>query len=149
LDDLQRAQWLCTVTGETTMRGVARKVGVSHTTVQRWINSGVPPSTVWDITLRFNGDPIAALVVMGRIEPDEVQRLNLAAIVRYADADILTAELHARAMRERVKTERSDAFDGAPFVLEDENPPTGQSRGSLGRSDTLTRQSFRLTGKER
>jgi hypothetical protein len=130
------------------MRGVARAVGVSHTTVQRWITSGVPPSTVWDITLRFNGDPVAALVVLGGIEPDEVQRLNLAAIVRYADADILTAELHSRAMRERVKAERSDAFDGAPFVLEDAEPPSRTTGVPLGRSDAMRHQSFRLTGKQ-
>jgi len=133
-------RWLASVTRETTARGIARACGVSHTTVQRWIAKGVPPQTVWELTLRFKGDPVATLVVLGRIEPDRVNELNFAAIVKYADADVLTAELHSRAMRERVKSERSDAFDGTPF-WNDEKP-------TLSRSDSLARQSFRLTGKQ-
>jgi hypothetical protein len=146
--DNKWARWLRTVTGHQTARGIARAVGVSHTTVQRWISSGVPPSTVWEITLRFKGDPIAALVVLGRVTPDQVSMLNLAAVMKYADVDLLTAELHSRAQRERQKQERSDAFDGAPFQMEDEKPPTRSPGVPLGRSDAMRQQSFRLSSKE-
>jgi hypothetical protein len=115
LEDTKWARWLRTVTGQETVRGIARATGRSHTTVQRWMAKGVPPSIVWEISLRFRGDPIAALVVLGRVTPDQVNQINFAAIAKYADADILTAELHNRAMRERAKRERSDAFDGTPY----------------------------------
>ena len=115
MDDTKWARWLRTVTREDTVRGIARATGRSHTTVHRWLTGGVPPSIVWELTLRFRGDPIAALVVLGRINPDQVSQVNYAAIVKYADADVLTGELHSRAMRERAKRERSDAFDGTPY----------------------------------
>ena len=108
--------WLREITREETIRGIARAAEVSHTTVRRWISEGVPPPTVWELTLKFRGDPITALVILGRITPEQVSQLNWPAAVRYADADVLTGELHRRAMRERVKPERSDAFDGLSFV---------------------------------
>ena len=108
--------WLREITHEETIRGIARAADVSHTTVRRWIAEGVPPSTVWELTIKFRGDPIMALVILGRITPEQVSQINFAAAVRYADADVLTGELHRRAMRERVKAERSDAFDGMPFI---------------------------------
>ena len=36
------------------------------------------------------------MVLIGRIQPHEVQLLNWEAIVRYAPAAVLSAELHAR-----------------------------------------------------
>jgi hypothetical protein len=134
-------------TGQESVRGIAKAVGVSHTTVQRWVTAGVPPPTVWDITLRFKGDPIAALVVLDRVPADKVHQLNLAAVVKYADADILTAELHERAKRERAKKERSDAFHGCTFQFH-EKPPTRAPGVPLGRSDVMRHNSFRLTGKQ-
>jgi hypothetical protein len=90
------ANWLRDVTGEDTVRGIARKVGRSHTQVQRWIAKGVPPDTVWEITLRFKADPVSALIALGRVTPEQVPQLNWAEIVRYAPAEVLTAELHNR-----------------------------------------------------
>lgn len=127
------------LTHEDTERGIARAVGCSHTTVQRWAAKGLSPQMVWDLTVRFRGDPIAALVLLERVRPDQVQLLNFAAVMRYADADLLTAELHSRAMRERSKANRSDAFDGSPFQVDHD--------GTLGRSDSLERRGFRLTAR--
>lgn len=139
MEETKWAQWLRSLTHEDTERGIARVVGRSHTTVQRWASKGVPVQTVWELTVRFKGDPIAALVLLDRVKPEQVQLLNFAAMLRYADADLLTAELHSRAMRERAKAIRSDAFDGVPF-RDDQN-------SSLGRSDSLERRGFRLTAK--
>ena len=36
------------------------------------------------------------MVLIGRIQPHEVQLLNWEAIVRYAPASVLSAELHSR-----------------------------------------------------
>lgn len=136
MDDTKWVRWLRAVTHEDTERGIARAVGVSHTTVQRWVSKGVPPQTAWELTVRFKGDPIATLVVLGRVAPEDVSQLNFAAIMRYADADLLTAELHSRAMRERSKPHRSDAFNGSAFNFD-----------ALGRSDALERRVFRLSAK--
>ena len=89
-------RWLATVTDEHTERGIARKIGVSHTTVQRWVRGGVPVSKVWELTLRFQGDPISALVLLRRIDEAQVHELNWEAIVRYAPIEVLGTELAAR-----------------------------------------------------
>ena len=89
-------RWLATVTDEHSERGIARKIGVSHTTVQRWVRDGVPVSTVWELTLRFQGDPLAAMVLLRRIDESQLSELNWAAIVRYAPIEVLGAELAAR-----------------------------------------------------
>ena len=90
------ARWLYRLTGDLTERGVARRVGVTHTTVQRWVRSGVPPSRAYELCVRFGGDPFEVMLLIGRIQPEDVQMLNWAAIVQYAPAAVLTAELHAR-----------------------------------------------------
>ena len=105
-DSTQWLQWLIATTGEKSTRGIARRVGVSHTTVQRWALTGVPPQRAWELTVRFRGDPIATLVILGRVAPDEVSHLNFGAIVRYAPAQALTKELHART--EQVLTARPE-----------------------------------------
>jgi hypothetical protein len=77
---------------------------------------------VWQLTLKFRGDPVQALVVLGRVEPDKVHELNFDAIVKHAPSETLTAELHRRALEQRRRPRRAD---------------------------TIGRQSFRLTSKER
>ena len=96
MDDTKWERWLRTVTRENSVRGIARASGRSHTTVHRWIVSGVPPSAVWELTLRFRADPIETLIVLGRVTPEQVTQLNWAAVVQYAPAEVLTAELHSR-----------------------------------------------------
>lgn len=98
LDETRWLRWLSALTHEKTGRGIARVVGVSHTQVQRWVSRGVPAQTAWELTVRFKGDPVATMVVLGRVAPDDVLALNYEALVRYAPSEVLTAELHARAM---------------------------------------------------
>lgn len=95
--DTKWGVWLYRITRERSTRGVANRVGVSHTTVRRWCERGIPPPRAWELTLRFGGDPIETLVLLGRIRPDEVAGLNYAAMVQYAPTVVLTAELHNRA----------------------------------------------------
>ena len=99
MDDTKWERWLRAVTHEASERGIARAAGVSHTTVQRWIVKGVPVQTVWELTLRFRADPVETLIVLGRVAPEQVTQLNWAALVRYAPADVLTAELHSRTVQ--------------------------------------------------
>jgi hypothetical protein len=56
----------------------------------------VPVQTAWDLTVRFRGDPIETLVLLGRIRPEDVPGLNYTELVKYAPADALTQELHSR-----------------------------------------------------
>ncbi|MDR6907517.1 hypothetical protein J2X63_003225 [Agromyces sp. 3263] len=127
MDDTGWLRWLREVTREESIRGIARAAEVSHTTVQRWVGKGVPAETVWELTLRFRGDPIKALMVLGRVTIEQVPQLNFPKIVEYAPEETLTAELHRRALERHVATR-------TPLV-------------PLGRSDNLARTSFRLTGK--
>jgi len=132
-------QWLRRITGQTTeasMRAVSRMVGVSHTTVQRWTRSGVPPDMIADLTVRFNADPIEALVLAGRLREEHVPRLNYAALVRYVPVEILAAELHRRAAgysQSRPDTMRKTG--------------TGPGAGPAA-TDAAVRPSFRLTSKD-
>lgn len=99
VDETQWLRWLQAVTQERSIRGIANRVGVSHTTVSKWVREGVPESRVLELTVRFHGDLVAALVILGHIEPDQVGRLNYAAILEYAPSRALTKELHARTTR--------------------------------------------------
>lgn len=111
------ALWLRTVTKEDSVRGIARAAKVSHTTVQRWIAKGVPVETVWELTLRFNADPIAALILLERIAPSQTGDLNYSAIVKYAPEHTLTSELHRRAMDRHMELLRSDVIPRPAFRL--------------------------------
>ena len=63
------------------------------------MRSGVPPSRAYELCVRFKGDPFEVMVLIGRFQPHEVQLLNWEAIVQYAPAAVLSAELHARTVR--------------------------------------------------
>jgi len=136
VDELHWARWLCTVTRETSMRAVARKLGVSHTTVQNWSRNGVPPEKVSDITARFGADPIEALVLTGWLREDHVPHLNYAALVRYVPVEVLAAELHRRAA-------------GYSQTRPDTMRKTGIGAGhGPDMTDAAVRPSFRLTSKQ-
>lgn len=122
MDDTKWVRWLRKVTREESARAIARSVGVSHTTVQRWISKGMPAEIVWELTLKFNADPVEALILLERIAPDQTGALNYTAIVKYAPEHALTAELHRRAIERHASR-------------------------SVRKSDILERQSMRLTAK--
>jgi len=128
-------EWLTNLTGEDSERKIARKVGRSHTTVQRWLAHGVPAQAVSELTARFGGDPIEALVLTGWLKDEHVAGLNYAALVKYVPADVLANELARRADL-YVQTE--------PDRLR--KTRTGHGAGP-GPSDVLPRSSFRLTTK--
>ena len=130
MDNLKWERWLRDTTHEETGREIAKAVGVSHTTVQRWIRTGVPPPTVWELTLRFRGDPVAALIVLGRITPEQVADLNFPAALQYVPDDELTKELHRRAVDRRHNN--ANRTPGIPLL----------------RSGRMERQSFRFTGEQ-
>lgn len=97
----QRWRWLKEATGQETIRGVAKVAGVSHTTVQRWLRSGMPAQALWDLTVQQRRDPIEALVVWGFLEDERVASINYEALVQYAPVEVLTAELNRRALAYR------------------------------------------------
>lgn len=99
MEDTSWGRWLHRLTHETSVRAIAKRIGVSHTTVQRWMQSGVPPSKAFELCVHLKGDPIEVMVLLGRIQPQDVSVLNWAAIIQYAPAETLTAELHSRTVR--------------------------------------------------
>ena len=137
----QRWAWLSQATGEDTVRGVARTLAVSHTSVQRWLQKGtIPAATLISIVVRFNQDPLEATVVWGLLRDEDVPALNWATIAQYVPADVLTAELHNRA-RTYVHANYPDTLR----KLSVWDAPALPNRPSL--SDALERRSFRLTSK--
>ena len=128
-------QWLTNLTGEDSERKIARKVGRSHTTVQRWLANGVPPQAVSELTARFGGDPIEALVLTGWLKDEHVPNLNYAALVRYVPVAVLAEELHRRA---------AGYSQTRPDTLR--KTRTGHGEGPRP-SDVHERPSFRLTSK--
>jgi len=131
----RRWKWLKEATGEDTVRGMARECDVSHTTIQRWLKGGLPAGVLTELMIRFDSDPIEASVVWGFLDDGNVQRLNWAAMVQYAPAGVLTAEVHERAMR----YVRDHYPDSLRKMSAYERP---------ARVDALERTSFRLTSKQ-
>jgi hypothetical protein len=96
-DETKWLRWLRAVTRERSERAIARKVGVSHTTVQRWVAKGIQPETVWRLVVRFSGDPVQAVVVLGWMEPEQVRLIDWAKVAEYMPTYVMTEELNKRA----------------------------------------------------
>ena len=92
----RRWKWLRDATGETTVRGAARKCGVSHTTIQRWLKSGLPAGVMCEMMVQYNLDPIEAAVVWGFLPDEHIGLLNYEAMARYVPIRVLTQELDRR-----------------------------------------------------
>ena len=134
-DQLHWARWLRMITGETTVRAIARRVGVSHSTVHRWMSKGIEPEKAAELAVRFYADPIEAAVLTGWLREDDVANLNYEALVRYVPVEFLAAELHRRA-------------HGYSQTRPDTMRKTRTGAGGPAPSDITSRQSFRLTSKD-
>ncbi|SIN72452.1 hypothetical protein [Agromyces cerinus] len=127
MDDKRRRAWLTQATGVHTSRAIAEKIGavthstVTHTTVLRWMKTGIPPDVVFTLAIHSNMDICETIVSMGWATRDELYRANIDGLMSQLPDNRLTGELHRRAV------ERGD--------------------DDLGRSDTLVRRSFRLSAK--
>jgi hypothetical protein len=89
--------WLRRTTGETSAHGIARKVGRSHTTVLRWLKSGVPADAVVELCIRFELDIIEALIATGYMTAADVPQVRVDRALREAPVWLLTRELDRRA----------------------------------------------------
>lgn len=122
MDDRRRRAWLTQVTGEHTSRAIAEEIGnVTHSTVLRWMKTGIPPDMVFSLAIRYNVDICETIIAMGWAEPEELYRANIDGLMTHIPDNRLTGELHRRAV------ERGD--------------------DDIGRSDAIVRRSFRLTSK--
>lgn len=140
MNQQQRWEWLRKATGAETARGVGRSLGVHHTTVQRWVQKGMPDGTLIDLIVRYNQDPLEACVVWGILKDEDVPKLNWPAIAQYMPADVLSGELHTRA-RVYIYENYSDALRKTSVWDAPRIP------GRPSRSDDLERRSFRLSAK--
>ena len=137
--DTSWGEWLRATTGGKSSRDLAARVSValqrdvSHTTIQRWMKSGIPPDVVFELSAWFKVDPTTAVIQMGWMTLDDVRRANLGFLMPLIPTETLTAELHRRALEAR------------PPKLEE--PPPRTTGVPIGRSDSMRHQSFRLTAK--
>ena len=96
----QRQRWLQKVTGAKGARQIGEQLGYSHTTVLRWIRSGVPADVVMDIAARAAADILGALVEVGWIDEAGVTHLLEHVSLERVPQHRLTEELHRRALKE-------------------------------------------------
>jgi hypothetical protein len=93
----RRWKWVQSATGAQTVRAAAAEIGVNHGTVSRWLKTGIPMNALGALVIRFECDPIEALVVWGYLEEDDIGRLNFDALVRYIPIHTLAREIERRA----------------------------------------------------
>lgn len=93
----RRLEWLQSITGETTERGIARRIGRSHTTVGRWVSDGIPLEAVFELSRMLSTDPYAALEALGMVSDaaDVPQKMPLTEVPTVR----LTEEVHNRATK--------------------------------------------------
>ncbi|WP_350347212.1 hypothetical protein ABIQ69_11285 [Agromyces sp. G08B096] len=91
----RRLEWLRRITGQTTIRGIARSLGRDHTTVGRWVKEGFTLDAVVRISLERDADPYQALDEIGWLEEHDSD--GMPALQR-VPTERLTAELHRRAV---------------------------------------------------
>ena len=118
--------WLRHTTGAQSTRDIAIRCNVSHTTVQRWIRSGIPPDVVFRIGIAFRADLYQTVIDMGWVSGDDLIGADWSKILPHIPYTALTEEVHRRA---------TDALASA-------------GEGMLRREDIIPRQSFRLTSKQ-
>lgn len=97
MHDTRWAGWLKRTTRADTSRDIAARVGVSHTTVLRWMRSGIPPDYVFAIGLRFGADLYETVIDMGWAEANELSEVGWDQVLRHVPLNQLTAEVHRRA----------------------------------------------------
>lgn len=97
VDETRTLRWLRRLTKETSVRGVAQNIGVSHTTVQRWVRSGIPAPEAIQLAIRYRSDPVEAAVIGGLFVEVQVPDLNWALVAEYMPQDVLAREVARRA----------------------------------------------------
>lgn len=97
-------QWLDRATKLESDRQIARKVGLTHTTISRWRNAGTAPAEgIIRIARAYDADPIDGLVSAGIITQADLMNGGLRNAVRHAPTVYLTEELHERATTGRLQ----------------------------------------------
>lgn len=111
-------KWLRELTGATSYREIAVRLGRSHTTINRWAKDGIPPHTVLRLVVEHEVDVFDALEALGWMSPEERARIA-PTIDHLPDAeslptDALTAEVYrlSGVVHERV-TEHKTGDDHA------------------------------------
>ena len=92
----RRWKWVQSVTGTSNVRSASAELGVSHSTVSRWVQKGMPIQTMMELVVKYQCDPIEASVVWGFLPPEAVPELNYDALTQYVPTQVLAAELHRR-----------------------------------------------------
>lgn len=93
--------WLHRTSRNESTRTIASRVGKSHTTVQRWLHNGPTPEAVFRLIIAYGADPIEAFVTAGWMTQAEAEQFRTNPDLSAVPTDILTGELHQRAVRAR------------------------------------------------
>jgi len=100
--------WLDHATDGDSARAIARRVGMSHVTVRRWMNSDTAPCHgIIRIAREYGVDPVEGMISAGWLTEADLMNGGLRNAVRHAPTLYLTEELHERVLTGRL----SGGFD--------------------------------------
>jgi DNA-binding transcriptional regulator YdaS (Cro superfamily) len=89
--------WLRAVVGADSHQAVSSKLGMSPSTVGRWMRCGrVPAGGALAIARAYGADPVSALLASGHITLRDLQSGALQNAVSIAPTSLLVAELQRR-----------------------------------------------------
>lgn len=89
-------EWVRKATNNATQDQIARKLGVSRTTLARRNKKGADVDTVIAIATAYNADPIEGLIAAQKIRPDQINTNTLQHLARRTPTHVLVAELYRR-----------------------------------------------------
>lgn len=91
-------KWLRRITGDATQAEIAKRIGVSRATVQRWaVRKVIDPETVLKLARAYRVDPVEGLLAGGWLSLEDISMDGFRAVLQQAPTLFLVQELLTRA----------------------------------------------------
>lgn len=90
-------KWIHAVTAGASHRAIAERIGASNSTVSRWFDRDLSPSSIVTIARAYDANPVEGLRESGLITQEEINLASTAAGIETAPLDQLMLELARRA----------------------------------------------------
>lgn len=90
--------WVQKVTAGASARAIGKQLGISHTTVSRWLREGATEKAVIAISVGYGAPVVSGLVEMGFLSAEDAGRMNVSDVLKTIPNVLLAAEIHRRAV---------------------------------------------------